>query len=437
MAASRNRKPAVEPLLPVELGPGKIRYAQGMRAGRWVFATGHKGTDFKGGMAPSVLRPDHPRHDKPKHKREAELIYRNLARVMRAGGTSLANLVRVDQYYTGWQAVPPYHEARAAALRGRIPPSTSNLHEKFLLAGQDIEVQAIGVIPDGDFRPRTLEIDDYTVHPTSGYSHALICGDYVFCAGMTPEALIMEEGPVDPEARVPAGHLWKGRAIKLETEFVIRRKLEPALKAAGSSLDRVVKAQVYMRDVDDFPAFNEVWSKYFPKNPPAISLIACSTPGFICPDERIEINVIALRKDGGTRKRMVRAPVAMPYAGQSVAVRAGDLLFISGLMALDGDGLIREARVDAGQPYFGSSIEAQMDYILGNAEAICRAAGTRLSNVVRIQQFHQDLAEFYPAYQVWQRHLPGHYLPFSAIELPAPPPVPGCTVLLDLWVYAP
>ena len=78
--------------------------------------------------------------------------------------------------------------------------------------------------------------------------------------------------------------------------------------------------------MDDFPAFNEVWSKYFPKNPPAISLIACSTPGFICPDERIEINVIALRKDGGTRKRMVRAPVAMPYAGQSVAVRAGESL---------------------------------------------------------------------------------------------------------------
>ena len=31
---------AVEPLLPVELGPGKVKFAQGMKAGRWVFATG-------------------------------------------------------------------------------------------------------------------------------------------------------------------------------------------------------------------------------------------------------------------------------------------------------------------------------------------------------------------------------------------------------------
>ena len=48
--------PAVATLLPVTIEPGGIRYAPGVRAGRWVFATGHKGTaDFAGGMAPEVL----------------------------------------------------------------------------------------------------------------------------------------------------------------------------------------------------------------------------------------------------------------------------------------------------------------------------------------------------------------------------------------------
>jgi len=55
---------------------------------------------------------------------------------------------------------------------------------------------------------------------------------------------------------------------------------------------------------------------------------------------------------------------------------------------------------------------------------------------VRIQQFHTDLKDFYPAYQVWEQHLPGQYLPYSAVEVPFLP-VPGCTVQLDLWVYAP
>jgi enamine deaminase RidA (YjgF/YER057c/UK114 family) len=124
------------------------------------------------------------------------------------------------------------------------------------------------------------------------------------------------------------------------------------------------------------------------------------------------------------------------WAGSSPAVHAGDLLLVSGLLAIDRDGLIEAARPDPAQPFFGSSIQAQMDHLLATAQEICTAAGTSLANVVRIQQFHTDLREFYPAYQVWQRHLPGHHLPLSAVEVPFLP-VPGCTVLLDLWVYAP
>jgi hypothetical protein len=55
---------------------------------------------------------------------------------------------------------------------------------------------------------------------------------------------------------------------------------------------------------------------------------------------------------------------------------------------------------------------------------------------VRVQQFHTDLNDFYPAYRAWHERLEGRPLPFSAIEVPFLP-VPGCTILLDLWVYAP
>jgi enamine deaminase RidA (YjgF/YER057c/UK114 family) len=77
-----------------------------------------------------------------------------------------------------------------------------------------------------------------------------------------------------------------------------------------------------------------------------------------------------------------------------------------------------------------------MEVMLASAQKICRAAGTSLANVVRIQQYHTDLSEFYPAYQVWDQHLPGQHLPFSAVEVPFLP-VPGCSVQLDLWVYVP
>jgi enamine deaminase RidA (YjgF/YER057c/UK114 family) len=351
--------------------------------------------------------------------------------VLKAGGSSYRNIVRVDQYYNDYRAVPPYHDARRAALGGHIPPSTSILMPRFLLAGQDIEMQMIAV-EDG-VRVQHIRPKAHAIHASSGYSLALTTGDFVFIAGRLADALVVTDG-LAPEVRLPAGHLWKGVPVKLETEYIIKQKIEPALKAAGSSLADVVKCQVYLRDPADFAPFNEVWRAHFPKNPPATSVMPTATVGFAIVEARIEINAIALRSGGKTRARTIEAGVMPAWAGYSQAVRAGDLLFISGLLAIDRNGLIEGARVDPAKPSAGSSVQAQMDCMLANAAKLCKAAGTSLANVVRIQQFHTDLKEFYPAYQVWQQHLPGQHLPYSAVEVPFLP-VPGCTVQLDLWVY--
>ena len=420
------RRPAVKPLLPT-VQAGGVRYAPGVRAGRWVFATGHKGVaDFSGGMAPEVVDTTAPLHGLPKHKKEAHRIFANFDKVLKAGGTDRKHVVRVDQYYTGGQVVPAYHEVRRDFFAGHVPPSTSNLHQRFLLAGQDMEVQLMAVVPAKSFEVVQHRPKNLPVHATSAYSPVLTCGDYVFVAGQTAEALKTEEGPIDPAARMPAGHLWKGTPIKLETEFIIERKLKPALASAGNTLAEVVKAQVYLRDIGDAPAFNEVWAKHFGKTPPATTIITTSTPGFICEVGRIEINTLSVRRGGRTRKQVIDAGVPTAYAGHVQAVRAGDLLFLSGLMAVDEGGTL------AG----GSAVQGQMDVMLAHAERICRKAGTSLANVVRAQQFHTSLADFHDAWQVWDRHLPGKHLPFSAIEVPALA-VPGAVVMLDLWIYVP
>ncbi len=425
---------AVEPILPVTIPRGDIRYAPGIKAGRWIFATGHSGTaDYVSGMSPAVLRPALPSWDSSKHRRESDQIFANLGRVLKAGGAGFHNIVRVDQYYTDYRAVPPYHGARRAALGDHIPPSTSILQQGFLLAGQEIEMLMIAAA--AGVRVQHVRHKAHAIHASSGYSLALTAGDFVFIAGRLADALVLTDG-LAPEVRLPAGHLWKGVPVKLETEFTIRQKLAPALKAAGSSLADVVKCQVYLRDPADFAPFNEVWRAHFAKNPPATSLIPMATPGLAIEEGRVEINAIALRSGGKTRAQTVDAGVVPAWSGYSQAVRAGDLLFISGLLAIDRNGLIEAARVDPAQPYFGSSVQAQMDCMLANAQKLCKAAGTSLANVVRIQQFHTDLTEFYPAYQVWQQHLPGQHLPYSAVEVPFLP-VPGCTVQLDLWVCVP
>ena len=226
---------------------------------------------------------------------------------------------------------------------------------------------------------------------------------------------------------MPAGHLWKGTPIKLETEFVLRRKLKPALESVGNTLADVVKAQVYLRDVDDIPAFNEVWAGHFGNAPPATSIITTSTPGFICEASRIEINTISVRRGGAIRKEIVDAEVPMPFAGQVQAVRAGELLFLSNLMAVDASGALAA----------GADARHRRWITCSPAPSACAAKrGPPLANVVRAQQFHTDLAHFNDAWAAWENRLPGHYLPFSAIEVPALA-VPGAVVMLNLWVYIP
>ena len=422
---------AIEPILPVAIPHTDARLARGVRAGRWLFATGQSGTDYVSGIAPEVTQADHPLNGEPPAKREARRLFRNVEEVLAQGGAGFPDVVRIDQSYTSAAAVDPYHEVRREVFKGRIPPSTSNLHQRLALSGQSIEAHVMAAVPGANFKTEHQSFTpSYKIHHSSGYSPGLAAGDFRFIPGQTAETRVEGEGPLDIEARRPVG-LWKGTAIKLETDFIIRRKMGPSLEAAGASLDSVVKAQVFLRDRDDVPAFNEVWRAHFPMGPPATTIIATSTPGFIMPESRIEINVIALARAGATRKEVVPGPTL--FDGAVAAVRSDDLLFLSGLMAVENGRLVPDARLDARQPYYGVPVKAELASIIRQGEAICRAAGTSIRNAVRIQQFHTDLADLAPAIEVWHAALDHQPLPLSAIEVPWVP-VPGARVLVDLWV---
>jgi enamine deaminase RidA (YjgF/YER057c/UK114 family) len=423
----------IEAILPVPIPNTPFQWARGVRAGRWLFATGQCGTDYKNAIAPEVLQSGHPFDGPSQAHREAKRIFQNVADVLAAGGSSPGDVVRIDQYYTSPDVVDGYHRVRREFFKGQIPPSTSNLHRRFPRTEQTMEVQVMAAVPSSEFQVRHAKDGAYRIHASSGYSPSLSAGDFRFVPGQTAEALKEEDAPVDPEAKRAHG-LWKGTPIMLETDFIIRRKLKPTLEAANASLDTVVKAQVYLRDRADIPGFRQIWAQHFPVQP-ATTIIATETPGFIMPELRIEINTIALAKDSATTREVV-APVAPLFSGSTPAIRAGDLLFVSGLMAVRDGSLIPTARNDPKRPFFAQPVKSELREILIQAEAICRAAGTSLRNVVRIQQFHSDLADLPATLEVWSGAMDGMPLPLSAIEVPWQA-VPDARLQVDLWVYVP
>jgi enamine deaminase RidA (YjgF/YER057c/UK114 family) len=435
-SASPSGDAAVEPLLPISIPHTSARLARGIRAGRWVFATGQAATDYVSGIAPAVLRAEHPLNGESQYKREARLIYRNIKEVLTEVGAEITDAVRVDQYYTTERAMHPYHEVRHEVFGPQIPPSTSNLHRKFSRADQTIEIQLIAAVPGTGLAVKHETFKpSYDISPVSGYSPALSAGDFRFVPGQTGEALKDGEGPLDPQVRHPRSP-WRQWPIKLETDFIVTRKLRPCLQGAGADLTSVVKAQVYLSDREDVPGFNETWLSFFGGHPPATTIIPTANPGFGINALRIEINTISLALSGDTKREVIKGPEEPAFDGYVSAIKCGDLLFLSGLYGLKDGRLVDEARIDERQPFYGIPIKAELRAIVEQADAICRAAGTTLRNAVRIQQFHTNLSDLPAAIEVWNEAMDQAPLPLSPIEV-AWLPVPGARVQVDLWVYIP
>jgi 2-iminobutanoate/2-iminopropanoate deaminase len=108
------------------------------------------------------------------------------------------------------------------------------------------------------------------------YSQAIRANGLIFVSGQIP---------LDPATQqLVAGD------IRAQTERVLQN-LKGILEAAGSSLDHVVRATVFLADMNEFAAMNEVYALYFKNQPPARSTVQVSR---LPRDVRVEIDVIAL-----------------------------------------------------------------------------------------------------------------------------------------------
>jgi 2-iminobutanoate/2-iminopropanoate deaminase len=108
------------------------------------------------------------------------------------------------------------------------------------------------------------------------YNQATVANGFVFTAGQI--ALI------PGEKRIVDG------GVAEQTEQVLKN-LKAVLEAAGSSLDAVVKTTVFLQDMADFPAMNEVYARHFPGDAPARSTVAVRT---LPMNVKVEIDAVAL-----------------------------------------------------------------------------------------------------------------------------------------------
>jgi 2-iminobutanoate/2-iminopropanoate deaminase len=115
--------------------------------------------------------------------------------------------------------------------------------------------------------------------PVGPYNQAIIAGDFVFCAGQIA---------LDPTS----GQLVGGEDVRAQTRRVLDN-LAAVLVESGSGLDRVTKTTVFLTDLADFGAMNEVYGERFGSHRPARSTVPVSA---LPRGAKVEIECIAVRR---------------------------------------------------------------------------------------------------------------------------------------------
>ena len=259
-----------------------------------------------------------------------------LARVderLRAERASIADAVAITVYLKNAADFAAMNDAYRQVWKGSPPTRTTVILEP-LTPGALVEIAAVAVRPGADRR---------VVHPASWmaspnpYSYAIRTGDALFLSG-----LIARNGK---DNSVVTGD------VATQTRAVMDNARE-LLDAAGLSFSHVVSARAFLPDLKDFAEFNRIYREYVGADRPARATVGAALTRAAY---NVEVTFVA-----SAAPRQAIEIAAQPNPNLSAAVKAGNGLYLSGLLA-EGEALKADAAVQT------RDINRKIELILGKA----------------------------------------------------------------------
>lgn len=213
--------------------------------------------------------------------------------------------------------------------------------------------------------------------PAGPFSRAVSAGGFIYVSAM---AAVDDTGAVVAEGDAGGQTRW------------ILTRMRDLLAAAGSSLDQVVAATVYLRSASDFQTMNSAYRPFWPADPPTRTTVIA---GLVPAGALVEIAAIAV--PSGAERVVVHpdgwARSPNPY---SYAIRTGDTVFLSGLVPRRG----RDNSAVAGD------IRVQTQTVLDNAAELLGAAGLSTADIVASRVYLTDPAQFSGMNETYRGHFP-------------------------------
>ena len=443
----------------LDMGPSP--YSPAVKAGGWVFVSGQTGPLPAADARAETAGAANPFLEDPLERQSRELLSKSGAILEAAGCDIGRDVVRIYQWFTSpWPAydtyaegdsdpstpvtITPYLRVRDEFIDEPRPASTGVRVRETPAAGATVSVDMLAVEPRDDTAKRGTGVPDDEPRPLAGYAPAIHHGDWIFLAGMVATDFQGDFGTqtrwgprssLAPEARVNPD-IWYDVSIERQTHYTLER-LQAIAEEAGSSLDRCVKATVYLGHPSEFAGMDRVWREWFPENPPARVVLPYILPGLR--DTKVEIAMKLLGGDSELTIEPVEAPsAAEPLGHEPQAVRVGDLLFLSTQQPADSSGrLAAGLGRDPAYPHSGQPARAQMSYMLDNAAAIFEAAGSSLDNLCRQMTFFDDLRWAGEAEAEFAARFPTAAPAGTSLAVGGPLVVPGAHMVADLTGYVP
>ena len=182
-----------------------------------------------------------------------------------------------------------------------------------------------------------------------------------------------------------------GPDVASQTALTLAR-LDERLRAERSSLADALVITVYLRRAADFPAMNDAYKQAWKATPPTRTTVVVDPQA---PGAHVEMSAVAV--PAGTERRVVHPATWMaspnPY---SYGLRAGESLFLSGLIARNG----KDNTVVSGD------VAVQTRAVLDNAKELLEAAGLSFAHLVSARVFLPDLKDFAEMNRIYREYVP-------------------------------
>ena len=416
-------------------------FSRAAAGGRWVFLAS-VAVDEHGNLAEDVrVPPPYALSPSAQVRYQTRFIFERFREDLKRLDTSMENIMQVEQYIQLKAHGDGYLETSRGPeyLEYNRPSSMLVQTGDFWPPEVVVAPSGFAFVPDSELAQKEIRSTGLSYarkYPEFGesytkeapFSEVVLAGPYVFC---TIWASDYQTG-LHPDVNLP-DWIWFGNEIRNEAVWgveALRRKLE----AGGTSLDNAVHCTVLLNEIEDLYELDLIWEKAFGDSPPARTVAPIR--GFGAPRRegakhhrdgsmKMEIQFRSIRPGYGVEKEIVST--GRDWLGREPeAVRAGDLLWVSGQLAVDAKG----------SPT-GHDTAGQLTYLFERLAEICRAGGTTIENLLRVRAYVTDPQETPLVYEALRRAVPKDPPTALVAGVPGPLQIPECTVMIDAVAYVP